>query len=312
MSDTIFVISYAELSISRSCTLACDGCAVFANYGLKRLVSLEEGGGWLRTWARRIKPKTFRLLGGEPLMNKDLFGFIRLVSELWPEAERGVVTNGTLLDRVPELPEVLTATGTRLYISLHSNEAEYIETLRKSIRVLHDWIGRYGGDWLSVSDNREFHRFYKGLGPDMKPFADNDVNSSWLNCVARVCVNIYDDRLWKCPQVLFIKDMAEKYGLGAVPEWQPYLNYQGVEAAASDQELHAFFTRGSEAVCGMCPARPQGYLKDIRNRNFNQPGVERVENDASPVDYFRLFGENGIYIHSLLPPQPPSPVFLIR
>ena len=311
MPSTIFVIAYAELAIARSCSLACDGCAVFSNYGIKRNIPLEEGGAWLRSWGQRVRPKVFRLLGGEPLLNPDLFGYVRLTRELWPDADLGVVTNGTLLERVPDLPVVLNETGTRLHISLHSDEPGYVETITRNIKVLRAWIERWGADWLEINDHRVFKRYYRGLGANIKPFTDGNPVASWQNCFARTCLNIFDNRLWKCPQVLFIKDMAAKYALSENPEWQPYLNYKGVGFEASDQELHAFLTRTVEPECAMCPVHPPEFVKDVSNRDFDRPELEMMTYDGPREDLFRAFLDNGIYVHRLMEPQT-SPICLIR
>jgi hypothetical protein len=88
---------------------------------------------------------------------------------------------------------------------------------------------------------------------------------------------LFEGRLWKCPQTASLHLAAAKFSLQSREEWGPYLGYSGVDVTCSDEELAFHLTRGPEPVCGMCPAKPESYEKDIYNADFDIPDAVRVE-----------------------------------
>ena len=96
---------------------------------------------------------------------------------------------------------------------------------------------------------------YKGFGDKMEPFEDNDPKSSWNACVSRLCVQLHQGKLWKCPALAYLPMQAEKYNLSE--KWDPYLKYVPLEHTCDDKELKDFFTRREESFCSMCPATEQ-------------------------------------------------------
>ena len=87
----------------------------------------------------------------------------------------------------------------------------------------------------------------------MQLFDDGDPESSWRNCPAKWCLQLYEGKLWKCPAIAYLEMQDRKHGLGEA--WQPYLEYEALGSDCSDAELREFVERRAERVCGMCPAR---------------------------------------------------------
>ena len=69
----------------------------------------------------------------------------------------------------------------------------------------------------------------------------------------------------------FIYNLSEK--------WNPYLKYQPLSPNCSNEELAKFFSKGSESICGMCPA------KKIHMENSKNPLLSVNES----IEYFSKF-----------------------
>jgi uncharacterized Fe-S cluster-containing radical SAM superfamily protein len=279
MSPHLFPIPQLEMHVTHVCNLHCDGCGHYSNYGLKGMLSVDEAETWMRGWNRRVQPGVFKLLGGEPTLHPELARFVRLAAEIWPSSMRILTTNGFFLDRHPDLRAALTETGTGIHFSIHATDPSYMDKAVAALLTIKDWVAHHGLR-VMISDNRKFwYRAYRGLGRDMRPHEDGDPQASWRACISKECMNLHDNRLWKCPPIAYLNLVASKFGLTGRAEWQPFLAYRGIGLDATDAALAVFVGHqaAAEAICGMCPVNPDHYRKDIYNRDFARPGVERVE-----------------------------------
>lgn len=273
----MLTIPYLEIPITHVCNLHCDGCCYYANYNLKTTASVDELRDSLTAWSKRVKPRMVKILGGEPLLHRQFPEIFLSVRNLLPDSHVQVITNGTHLERWPVLPYLLTAPNTSLSLSIHSHEPAYTTKLQASIDVINGWIRKFGIKAIT-SDNRVgWKRHHIGVGRFMRPYADGDFVTSWKICPAQVCRVLLEGRLWKCPQIANLHLAGDKFALHARAEWAPYLAYEGIGADCSEAELQAHICGGPEPVCGMCPANPEPYEKDIHNIDFDLPDARRVE-----------------------------------
>jgi hypothetical protein len=273
----MLTIPYLEIPITHVCNLHCDGCCYYSNYNIKTMVSADEIHETVSAWSKRINPRMVKILGGEPLVNRQFPEIFLTLRQLLPETHIQVITNGMQLEKCPVLPHLLTTPNTSLSLSIHSNDDAYMRKLQVSIDVINGWMTKFGIRAIT-SDNRVgWKRHHTGLGRSMKPYADGDFKASWQACPAKVCVVLFEGRLWKCPQTASLHLAAEKFSLHEHDEWSPYLAYTGVDVTCSDEELDVHLNGGAEPVCGMCPANPESYEKDIYNADFDIAGAVRVE-----------------------------------
>lgn len=253
-----------ESHVAFGCNLTCESCAHYSNHAHAGNITPAELERQIALWNRKIIPKSFRLLGGEPTLNKDLLDLIRVARQGWPApgpdgagpvgTDMDLITNGLRLARFPELPALLKQTDCRLVISIHHASPEYKSVVRPVKALVKGWIAEHGIRVQWRRSYRNWTRRYHGYGSAMKPFQDGDQRRSWTNCVARHCVQLLDGKLWKCPAVAYLPMQHAKYQLSA--EWQPYLQYEALGADATLPEIAAFLAREDEPWCQMCPADP--------------------------------------------------------
>lgn len=243
-----------EIHLSHACNLSCESCSHFSNYHFNGSLTLAQAEEWYLAWSPRIRPSRITVLGGEPAFNRDLCEHLKLLRRYWPDARIWLVSNGFLLHRHPELPRTLAQIGNyRFQISRHHDSENYTRAFSEVVALLQRWQQEVPGFQCfvkhSFADWSQRYREENGLA---LPFADGDPAESWRICRAKVCVQLHEGRLWKCPALAYLPMLQKKGKMG--PGWEPYMNYISLGPDCSDAELAAFFERKEESFCGMCPA----------------------------------------------------------
>ena len=264
----VISVSNLEMDIAQACNLHCFGCCHYSNYGLKGVIPFSEGREWIAAFSHRLTPRAFSILGGEPALNPDLCRYIAFAAEVWPGAVRSVVSNGMFLHRHKDLFAILKATDTRLEVSIHSHD-DPVYTARSSgpIQDLKEQAAAHGVAMTTRERKLLFHVTYRGYGPTMRPFTDENPHQSWAFCQNKRCITLWQGRLWKCPPIAFLRLVLEQHGLLSSAAWQPYLEYQGVPPDASDAGILRVFADSEEYICDMCPAK----LNLIKKTNVTDP-----------------------------------------
>jgi hypothetical protein len=248
-----------ELHVAHSCNLQCESCSHFSNHNHKGLTSLSDADSWMSAWQARISPATFSLLGGEPTIHSELPAFVPLIRRHWGNRPRiRIVSNGFLLHRHPSLPKVLAEHGPAiLEISVHHESRDYLERLRPVLELVSAWRRDHGIEVRALGSARNWTRRYHGFGKEMMPFDDGEPRSSWEACPAKYCRQLFEGKMWKCSPIAYLPMQHAKFGLSDA--WQPYLGYRPLDPSCTDAELDAFLDREEEAICGMCPSRPERF-----------------------------------------------------
>ena len=248
-----------DLHITENCNLTCESCSDFNNHGFTSMLSLEDGERWMSLWNKRIQPKKFIILGGEPTLHKDLIPFLELARHMWSNSEVVLTTNGFFIHQHEGLDKVLKENNITLGVSLHHKSKEYARRLRPNILLLKEW--RKSGVRLNITPYPEkWAKIYHGYGDNILPYEDNDPESSWNCCINKGCYQLRNGHIYKCPPLAYLPLMAESYRIS--DKWDPYLKYTPLTSECSDEELFEFFNRKSESVCAMCPANMEFYDAD--------------------------------------------------
>ena len=251
-------IPHIEWHIAHSCNLTCYGCGHFSNHAHKGIVKYEELESWYKSWSNKILPENISLLGGEPLLNKDIYRILDLTSKYWARQETTIdlVTNGFLLYKYPELPKYLVDNNIQLHISKHSNDPQYLEKFNSAWNIAKSWEEQYGITLVLVPSDEYWMQIYKGYGNNMLPFEDNDPEESWNNCVTgQDCFQIYNNKVYKCSPLAYLQIQKQLYNLSE--KWDHYLQYKPLEPTATQEEVKEFFSRKAESYCSMCPKNPK-------------------------------------------------------
>jgi hypothetical protein len=249
-----------EIHLSHACNLSCESCSHYSNYHLAGTLPLDLAETWYSTWSYRIRPSRITVLGGEPALNQQLCEHLQLLRKWWPHARVWLVSNGLLLRRHPNLPATLAKIGNyRFQISRHHEGPAYSALFADVLKLLEKWREMPGFDYFVKDSFADWTRRYHEKNGKMAPFNDLNAFESWRICPARLCVQLHDGHLWKCPSLAYLPMMKKKEKLGV--GWEIALSYRPLSPGCSDQELKDFFCRTVEPYCSICPAQKLPFEK---------------------------------------------------
>lgn len=246
-------IPHLEWHVTHSCNFTCQGCGHYTNDGYKQNITLETLKEWYLSWNKRILPREISMLGGEPLLNKEIVDIIYMTKELWSISENQkfeLVSNGLLFNRVDGLPKALIETNCILTITKHSEDPNYVRLFDKSIECIEESGVKYrihdaSNYWLKA---------YTGYGYSIEPIGSDDYKASWDNCPGgQENFILQDGKIYKCAALAYLPLQKQKYGDKLSAKWDPYLKYNPLLPDATDLDVLEFFTRSAESVCSMCP-----------------------------------------------------------
>ena len=253
--NTKIKVPHLEWHVAHACNLSCKGCCHLSDYAHKGIVSYNEIKDWYSKWSHRLAPKSIDILGGEPLLNKDICKIISLTREMWDDPyleQLQLTTNGLLVHKFPDLPKVLKDSNCSISVSWHSEDPSYNKLFDKSKNILNEWVEKYGIQVRILDFYNYWTPFYKGYGSTMEPFNEENFEKSWDNCITgQDCFQIYNGDIYKCSNLAYLPMTKQKINLSK--NWDYYLSYVPLKPEASDDEITEFFNKGAEKFCSMCP-----------------------------------------------------------
>jgi len=247
-------IELLEIHAAHGCNLTCDSCSHFSNQGHSGMLSVESADYQMGLWSNRLNPKQFSILGGEPLLNKDIEQILVIARKHW-KREILLITNGFLLHRFPNLPKTLEEQNILLVISRHHNGAEYTTKFLEMFRLLKSWKKNHDFHFQLRDSFNSWTTRYHGYADKVLPFEDNDPRKSWEVCPAKKCRQLHENNIYKCSPITYLQLQKKKHAISE--KWDPYLKYTPITPNSTDEELIAFFEREEEPICNMCPANPE-------------------------------------------------------
>ena len=243
-----------DVSSSIGCNLSCKGCNHFSNYfsaGSKiNTDSLLED---IRLILPRVDVERVSVIGGEPLLNPRCEEILRTCVEHAPN-QVWMYTNGELIMENQWIRDYLENPKVFLRISLHLPEST--ERGRKIIEN----VKAFDHPKLMITEHHTgVDRWFDSIkkrGDKVHPFNQGNPDKSfkWCSCSN---AQLYNGRLWKCPNTAFLKELLYVMDQSEDKEWQEYL-VDGLPVNCTDIELKKFCENSirAESVCNMCTSKP--------------------------------------------------------
>jgi hypothetical protein len=247
-------VPHLEWHVTHSCNFTCLGCGHFTNDGYKQNFDLNTIREWYLLWNKKIRPRELSMLGGEPLLNKEIVDIIYMTKEVWnvqQDQELELVSNGLLFDKIPNLAKALKDTDCILTITRHSDDPNYVRLFDKSIEC----IKKSGVNYRIYNAPDFWIRGYNGYGENIEPIGSNNYKDSWDNCPSgQENFTLLNGKIYKCALMAYLPLQKEKYGKKLSSKWNLYLDYTPLSSTNSDSEIFEFFNRKAEKVCSLCPS----------------------------------------------------------
>jgi organic radical activating enzyme len=227
--------------ITTKCSLKCRNCSNLMQYYVDpKNTSFEKIVSALNTLSQNVDYiSEFRVIGGEPLMNKDWANIVNSISEHNPEAKIFIYTNATIPPKAEQLESFqgknvnFTITD---YGKLSKNIDRMIELLKK-YNISYD--RQIADDWIDCSRIKNHRR------------ASKDLKEVFKQCCVKYIYTLLHGKLYRCP---FIANAAN---LNAIPD-NP-ANYVDLISSSSTlkNQIHRMVKNSSFFPgCDFCDGRP--------------------------------------------------------
>ena len=194
-----------DVPITDRCNLACKACSHFAPIANGApMVDREDIAASLELLKRACGDIVFTvfLIGGEPLLHRDLEAIIRGTREIFPDSERYVVSNMLLYGRWRGVfRDLLPQTGTALGYSCYGEvNRRVIEVARKDSETHHFPFVQFG------TNPPEFTSYLKSTDPKYPA-------TGKTGCYMAKCPTLIGNYLYLCSPVSYLQYPNAAFGL---------------------------------------------------------------------------------------------------
>lgn len=257
------IIPYVEVCISAQCTLNCRDCANFmqtyANMGRAKPMDIEAVKSWVVSFIEAVDHiLTFRVMGGEPLMQKQFIEFFKFLLTLPKLQHIQIVSNATLMPKDELLDLMANNNKVSFFFSNYGpNVAPHYK------KIIDTCLNR--GVMVQTTDE-DISWF------EMGDTSDRGLNDEQKEAVYKACPNncrhIWDGEFHHCPRSAHAKYL----GLIDVPE-QDYVPLTKLDVAERRERIRAMYDAKFIEACNHC-----GLNKDVK---FVKPGIQiKVDRSA--------------------------------
>lgn len=225
------ILDQVEMHIMDACNLNCRGCAHYSPIFKKEIPNFDER---IRDVCL-LKEKfdgilRFYILGGEPFLNPEVGKYAQVISQILPDTEIYIVTNGLLVPRVSQnILEDIKSAGVIIEISEYEPTHRMIDDIKATL------------------NNAEIPYVIRALDTKQKfniPLSLEAKDDFY--CISNGCITIWNGKIARCPQVMYI-DYFNKYFNTAFPG-EGALD---LESCQGGEELKAFLNK-EVSLCKYC------------------------------------------------------------
>ena len=238
-------IDYLEVDIVDHCNLNCNDCTHYSPLAepnfmdalsfekdIKRLSELTNG-----------KINSMVLMGGEPLLHKDINKFIRIVNKYLPDTRLQILSNGILIDKMSDdFWNTCKECNVQINITPYPINMDYYKVFNK---ILDNGLDMFIYDNGQTKD-KKFDRIEYDYSKSQ------DLLSNYLECnMAKNCANLKNGRIYICPIVNNIDRYNNYYGTNLEVLENDYIDIYDIN---SGKEIYDFLAK-PVPFCGYCDVK---------------------------------------------------------
>lgn len=282
-------MEYLEVIVNRTCNLKCIGCTSFCDYPHGETSDWESVKNDLLKWSQILKIHNIGLLGGEPLANPKFYDWLVGVRSILKDTFILLVTNGTLLDKWPDLlDKMIENSPGKIMITLHTEDERILSVLEKMVAgskyrfIVKNYQGEFFERQYVLLDKQKkfsiqviepdyFIKLYKGYGKNIYPYNTEDYVEAHNLCIDSPM--LFNGRIYRCSKFALLKEQLELtgqlYDEENIKPWNTYLEYEGVSYNLDFEKIREELGKfdKAEEVCKSCPGNMDNY-KIINNQNI--------------------------------------------
>ena len=236
-------VAVINTNIIDACNLNCKGCTHFASlFKQNEIYPFENFRRDVRRFSEVADVISFALLGGEPLLLKNLDKYIRITRKYFPKTNLRVLTNGLLIPKMSQaVIEALVETKAVVSVSVYPPTLKMIDkikTVLDSNKIFCD----------ICSPIQQFGVFLTLHG-------DNKPEQARKYCAGNdICRFMRDGKIYKCPPDALNYRLTERFGLKNLPP------ATGVDLYASNFSSLIQMLDGNVEMCHWCSEQPTRWI----------------------------------------------------
>ena len=258
-------LGYLETNLIDGCNLNCRGCTHFAKlFSHDEIYPLENFRRDVGKLSQICDIVRFRLLGGEPLLLKNLDEYIKITRQYFPKTNLRLVTNGLLIPSLPQkILDSIRENNCILDISPYQPTvkiADKIKDILKANRI----VARF--DDCAISKFVVFLTLHSGNNPE----------KARTKCLDDVCRFLRNGKIYKCPPDALSYRFAEKFGIENFPA------ATGIDINAPNFSLLLRMLDGNVEMCSWCSDKERWEPWEVSNK----PVLEEWLADPSEIKNF--------------------------
>lgn len=163
-------IDYIEFYITNVCDLSCSNCRSFNNFNFTGHYDFDMKS--YQPWSELLNLEWFTILGGEPLLHPNFKSWVEGLRKLWPDAWGKIDSNGSYINKVKNLHQLLVDNKYFLCINLHDQTRQ--EQILKDINAAF-------GDCCPIDYTDSRIHFNSQFNFDKSGIKGHDIDSgTWL------------------------------------------------------------------------------------------------------------------------------------
>jgi len=266
-------LSYVEFYITNVCNLTCQGCNRFNSFNFKGWQRWSDYSEVYKQWGNEFTFREIAIMGGEPFLNNSIYEWIEGLAKIWPDASICLTTNGTQIDKHPNLYKVLDKyRQVDLDISLH-NKITKNQIIEKVSNILvpplsYDFDNTQYQETLRVTDsngvsiifryNWWFHQgaIIKDSETNGFTLHNSDVEIAHELCHSKTCHHMDKGKLYKCGPSALFKEFDEQLNLNLSKDDRDLINstdYITIEDSYEKKSMFLKNIKNSIPQCKFCP-----------------------------------------------------------
>ena len=251
-----------EVHVAEHCNLNCKYCSHYSNIAEESFMDIGDYEKDVNRLSELFGGEADHifLLGGEPLLNKEINEFMTISRKGFPETSLVVYTNGILLDQMPKsFYETCRRTNSTILITKYNINPEVYVRAEERCRA--------EGVSFDYAWGSEMYRFMNHYSLDLE--GKQDPTEMFLHCdPANMCITLRDHKLYTCVVAANIEHFNHYFD-----KHLELTEDDGIDIfkAKSGQELLDFFARPIP-FCRYCNVykRTHGNEWGITNRTIDE------------------------------------------
>lgn len=199
-------LDYLEVKIVNYCNYKCRACSACANIAQRGEYNIDEFERDVKRISELLKIGVFRLMGGEPLLNKNIGAFLNIARKYLPDTDIRIVTNGSLISNMKQsFYDILIDDSVKVDISY------YIGKEKKVLHKVDEGIKKLEDNKIPFEINKRKY-FYLTMSKKLPNEDYNTIYRNYRNCRERLqCNNMFHGKIYPCIQSCSFQQYDEKF-----------------------------------------------------------------------------------------------------